>query len=118
MKRACFCFLPGLVILVASLAAQAPERLPSFDVASVKKHTSGDSRARMQTQPGGRLIVTNARLKGVIAEAFGMAVPPSLIDSRILGGPEWIGSERYDINAKATTNSNRLPTVRRENCSG
>jgi uncharacterized protein (TIGR03435 family) len=102
MKRACFCFLSS-VVMVATASAQAPERLPSFEVASVKKNTSGDSRANMRTQPGGRLIVTNARLKGLIAEAFGMAIPPSLIDSRIVGGPDWIGSERYDINAKANT---------------
>jgi uncharacterized protein (TIGR03435 family) len=101
MKRACFCFLSSVVMVVTALA-QAPERLPSFEVASVRKNTSGDSRANMRTQPGGRLIVTNARLKGVIAEAFGMAVPPSLIPARILG-PEWIDSERYDINAKAST---------------
>ena len=101
MKRAGFCFLLSVVMVVTALA-QAPERLPSFEVASVKKNTSGDSRANMRTQPGGRLVVTNARLKGVIAEAFGMAVPPSLIPARILG-PDWIDSERYDIVAKAST---------------
>jgi len=102
MKRACFFFLSSVVMAVTALA-QAPDRLPSFEVASVKQNTSGDSRTRMQTQPGGRLIVTNARLKDLIAAAFGMADPQSLIDARILGGPEWIGSERYDINAKANT---------------
>jgi uncharacterized protein (TIGR03435 family) len=104
----------GVVLLVAGLAvgasetplraqAQAPERLPSFEVASVKKNTSGDSRIRMQTQPGGRFIVTNSPLKYFIAAAFGMVDPESLIGDRILGGPEWIDSERYDINAKAST---------------
>ena len=83
--------------------AQAPERLPSFEVASVKENRSGEDRARMQTLPGGRLVVTNARLKGLIAEAFAMADPQSLIRFRILGGPDWIDSERYDINAKAST---------------
>jgi uncharacterized protein (TIGR03435 family) len=32
-----------------------------------------------------------------------MADPESMLDSRILGGPEWIGSECYDINAKSNT---------------
>jgi uncharacterized protein (TIGR03435 family) len=86
---------------VATALAQAPERLPSFEVASVKQNTSGDSRTSMRTQPGGRFVVTNVRLKALIATAFGMADSPSLIDSRILGGPEWIGSEHYDINTKA-----------------
>jgi uncharacterized protein (TIGR03435 family) len=89
--------------MVVTASAQSPERLPSFEVASVKQNISGESRTRMQTQPGGRLIVTNARLKSLIATAFDMSEPQSLIDSRILGGPEWIGSERYDINAKANT---------------
>jgi uncharacterized protein (TIGR03435 family) len=100
MKRACFCFLSS-VLTVATALAQAPERLPSFEVASVKQNTSGDSRTSMRTQPGGRFVVTNVRLKALIATAFGMADSPSLIDSRILGGPEWIGSEHYDINTKA-----------------
>ncbi len=102
MKRACFCLLASVVMAVTALA-QSPERPPSFEVASLKQNTSGDSRTRMQTQPGGRLIVTNAKVKALIATAFEMADSPSLVDVRILGGPEWIGSERYDINAKANT---------------
>src|SRR5580765_8113318 len=102
MKRAGLCFLLS-VVMDATALAQAPDRLPSFEVASVKKNTSGESRTSMRTQPGGRFVVTNARLKGLIATAFDMADSPSLIDSRILGGPDWIGSERYDIVAKSST---------------
>ena len=102
MKRAYFCLLSSVLLVVTALA-QTPERLPNFEVASVKKNMSGDSRASMRTQPGGRFTATNARLKGLIAEAFEMAIPPSLIDSRILGGPDWIGTERYDIVAKSST---------------
>jgi uncharacterized protein (TIGR03435 family) len=100
MKRACFYFLSS-VVMVATALAQTPERLPSFEVAAVKKNTSGDTRAPMRTQPGGRFTATNVRLKFLIAAAFSMVDPERLIDSRILGGPDWIGSERYDINAKA-----------------
>src|SRR5205823_1277281 len=45
----------------------------------------------------------NVLLKNLIAETFKLADPQPLIDSRILGGPEWIGAERYDINAKGNT---------------
>ncbi len=102
MKRGCFFFLSSVGVVVTALA-QTPERLPNFEVASVKKNTSGESRTSMRTQPGGRFVVTNARLKGIIAAAFAMGDPPSLIDSRVLGGPDWIGSERYDIIAKSST---------------
>jgi len=97
----------GSVLLVIGLAigvsrtplaqAQAPEGLPRFEVASVKQNTSGDSRTAMRTQPGGRLVVTNVRMKNLIAVAFGMADPQALIDARVLGGPEWVGSDRFDV---------------------
>jgi uncharacterized protein (TIGR03435 family) len=115
MQRVCFRFLSRVALVATGLAmsvpspprlcaqAQAPERLPIFEVASVKKNTSDDSRAPMRTYPGGRLVVTNARLKVLIAVAFSVVDPESLIDSRVLGGPDWVDSERYDINAKSST---------------
>jgi uncharacterized protein (TIGR03435 family) len=119
MKRACIRFLPGVVLAVSGLAmavpgpaplraqAQAPESLPTFEVASVKENTSGDSRARAQTLRGGRYVATNVLLKGEIAVAFLGAQPLAL--SRVLGGPEWIGSTRYDIIAKASTEFQSSP---------
>jgi uncharacterized protein (TIGR03435 family) len=91
--------MPG----ATSLRAQdrVPERLPSFEVASVKENVSGDSRAPMRTLPGGRFVATNALLKLLIADGFLGDQPLSV--SRVLGGPEWIGSTRYDITAKAAT---------------
>jgi uncharacterized protein (TIGR03435 family) len=105
MRKAGFRILLGVVALMTGLRAQspAPGRLPSFEVASVKLNTSGDTRSPMRTQPGGRFTATNARLKGLIATAFEMADSPALVDSRIFGGPDWVGSERYDIVAKSST---------------
>ena len=118
MKRACTRVLSGVVVAVAGLAISArvtavraqdrvPERLPTFEVASVKENVSGDSRARAQTLPGGRYVATNVLLKGEIAVAFLGAQPLAL--SRVLGGPEWIGSARYDIIAKASTGFQSSP---------
>jgi uncharacterized protein (TIGR03435 family) len=81
---------------------QASERRPTFEVASVKQNLSNDRRS-FSAQPGGRLVVRNFALKDLIAAAFGMADIQALIPDRILGGPDWIEAERYDINAKAST---------------
>ena len=80
MNRPHFRFLSGVVMVVTVLAMGVPKP------------------AR-----GGRLIVTNVPLKFLIAVTFAMADPQSLINSRILGGPDWIDSERYDISARANT---------------
>ena len=114
MKHTCVRSLSGVVMIVTGLAmgvprptplraqAQVPERLPSFEVASVKENRSGDIRSPMRTEPGGRFTATNALLKFLIAEAF-MGPEPVHLSSRILGGPDWINSTRFDINAKAST---------------
>ena len=98
----------GILLLGVSVPAelrahaQASERRPRFEVASVKQNLSDDRRS-FAVQPGGRLVVTNFALKDLIAAAFGMADIQALVPERILGGPDWVGSERYNIDAKAST---------------
>ena len=103
----------GLVMATPSpttLRAQTrvAERPQSFEVASVKENTSGDSRSPIRTQPGGRLVATNVLVKFLIAEAF-MGAQPVHLSSRILGGPDWIASARYDITAKASSEFRMSP---------
>jgi uncharacterized protein (TIGR03435 family) len=67
--------------------------VPSFDVTSVKTNTSGDARTD-GTLAGGRFTMINETLSRVIGEAYAAAQPlPRL---QILGGPEWIDSDRFD----------------------
>jgi len=113
MKRADFLFLSWVVVVTGLAIAvsrpialraqvQTSEHRPSFEVASVKQNPSNDRRS-FSAQPGGRLVVRNFALKDLIAAAFGMADIQALIPVRILGGPDWIDSERYNIDAKAST---------------
>jgi uncharacterized protein (TIGR03435 family) len=67
----------------------------SFEVASVKPNKSGDGRVMLGIQPGGRFTATNVPLRGLIRQAY------ALQDFQIVGAPDWINNERFDIVAKA-----------------
>ena len=66
-----------------------------FEVASVKANTSGDGPNRLQLQPGGRITAENIMLRNLIRFAF------QVQDFQLIGGPDWIDKERFDIVAKA-----------------
>ena len=95
MKGPYSCFLSGVAMVVAGLTmgvprptplraeAQAPERLPSFEVASVKLSTGPTGE---RGQPG-RYTATRT-VKFFIADAFFFGTPSQM--SRLIGGPEWI----------------------------
>lgn len=82
---------------------------PAFDVASVKKNTSGEDRAL--GSPGltpnlwgevipsrGSVSITNAPLRELIARAYGI---DAILDQfSLTGGPGNILSARFDIIAK------------------
>lgn len=79
--------------------AQPPQTAaPAFEVASVKPNKSGDGRVMLGIQPGGRFTATNVPLRMLIRNAY------LLQDSQLVGGPDWITSERFDIVAKAEGN--------------
>jgi hypothetical protein len=95
----------GIVVVGAlnPLRAQAPAtdtKPPPFEVASVKPNKSGDDRRRrLLARPGGRLSVTNLPLRALIRFAY------DIQDFQLSGGPNWMNSEPYDIEAKAGDDS-------------
>jgi bla regulator protein blaR1 len=83
-----------------SLAETAAPR-PSFDVAAIKpNHTDSPCCTYGGKEPGGYRI-RNVSLKSLISEAY------ELPDSQISGGPSWISSEHYDIEAKMSDSQQR-----------
>lgn len=77
------------LVMVMPLGAQTPT--DTFDVVSVKRNRSGDANSQTRPRPGGGLQVTNNTLRQMIRNAYQRE------DYLIVGGPSWVGSERFDI---------------------
>jgi uncharacterized protein (TIGR03435 family) len=68
---------------------------PKFEVASVRPNMSGDNKMSSQILPGGRYNAINIPPRLLIMNSY------SLQPQQLVGAPEWISSERFDIVAKA-----------------
>jgi uncharacterized protein (TIGR03435 family) len=68
---------------------------PEFDAASIKPSASNRLLGTMARD--GKLTATGISLKALIALAYDVR------EAEIFGGPAWIGSDRFDINAKAAS---------------
>jgi uncharacterized protein (TIGR03435 family) len=87
--------LAATVIPFAAPMAQAPAPAPAFEVASIRKNVSVSDDASVRAQPGGRLTVSNNTLRNIIRNAYNVQ------NYQIIGGPDWMNSDRWDITAKA-----------------
>src|SRR5262245_45441667 len=96
VRRLALCVV-GIVVTGTTIVAQA-SRL-EFAVASVKPNIAGDHRSRIQIEPGGRLNVTAATLKELICAAY------RVDNFQVVGGPAWISSDRWDLQATADENA-------------
>ena len=87
--------------------AQVPAARLAFDVASVKPNKSGNAimTASNPAQPGGRFTATNYNLRRLIAVAFNLYLGQT--QNTLLGKPDWIDSEHFDIEAETEGN----PTI-------
>jgi uncharacterized protein (TIGR03435 family) len=84
----------GLALL-AGFAVPAPgQERRGFDVASVRPTSRTDGRALLQATPG-RLTLSNLAARRLVLIAY------DIQDYQLVGEPGWIGSENYDIQAKA-----------------
>jgi uncharacterized protein (TIGR03435 family) len=82
-------------------AAQAPPPQAAaasrtFEVASVRRNTSGEQLMQGPlVYPGGRLVGRNLIVRLLIANAYGVPF------NRVTGGPDWINTDRFDIEGQA-----------------
>jgi uncharacterized protein (TIGR03435 family) len=105
--------LAGSVVLLLTAVSFSAEQTVAFDVASIKRNTSATSLWRYDLQPGGRFVGTSMTLGNLVAVAYGAPFP--LAPSDIVGGPDWIRTERFDVVAKAVGNpaQDQLPLMLR-----
>ena len=113
---------PGVLAVAVLLVAAAyglfghTGEHPAFLVASIKQNPNQSTEPTRQAigvgyRPGGRLTATNASLKLLIRFAYAAHDNPMLghslplLASQVVGGPAWIGSINYDIEAKAAGNT-------------
>jgi uncharacterized protein (TIGR03435 family) len=87
--------------IVHTLAAQTSSSL-AFEAASIKPNNSS-SLGRRFGNPSDRFVATNQTLWALIAVAYGAPgfLQQPLADYQISGGPKWINSDRFDVEAKA-----------------
>jgi bla regulator protein BlaR1 len=71
-------------------------KIPAFEVASIKPDKSGTDMTMLRTTPVG-FSASNIALKVLIQQAYGIE------DNQIVGAPSWLGSARYDIEAKVSS---------------
>lgn len=82
------------IFVLCVFATVAAGQAPSFEVASVKRNTSGDDEGAIGPRPGG-YGMTNVPLRLLIIRAY------ELRSFQVAGGPGWIDGERYDLDARA-----------------
>jgi len=95
--------LSVICLVVTAAFAQSPK----FDVASLKPTQSPGPNSTVRPSPSGdRYIGVNASLRLMIQVAY------RLKPEQIVGGPDWVASDTWDLNAKtdrqATTDDLRL----------
>jgi uncharacterized protein (TIGR03435 family) len=86
------------LLLISLSFAQAPAQKPAFEVASIKRNLSRQSGGGGGPR-GDRFTLRNVTVRDLIQYAF-RPTNDQLFNQQIIGGPEWIQTDRFDIEAK------------------
>ena len=89
----------ALLAGAAGLSAQSPSVSPTppvvaFEVASIKPASADSARQGMPSPD--RFHASGFTLRALIGYAYAMD------EFRVLGGPAWVGSERWEVSARAS----------------
>ncbi len=91
-----------LTLMICGQPAIAQDDSPSsraqLDVAAIRRNVDANPMQNIGVAPGGRLTVTNLPVRFMIRFAY------SVQDFQISGGPSWMNTDTYDVNARAAEN--------------
>jgi len=76
----------------------------SFDISVIKAHDPKAACEGSNLLPGGRFVATCWPLKQLIEEAY------DILPGQVSGGPPWMGTELWDITAKADGIEGEIPS--------
>ncbi|SRR5216684_180954 len=103
MRRILVLLIVSVAALVASMRVPVRAQSPSADafaVVSIKPNVLGAEGGSGGWYPGGRFRAVNISARSLLSMAFGAADHP-LPRAQIVGGPSWLPSDRFDIEAQA-----------------
>jgi uncharacterized protein (TIGR03435 family) len=92
-----------VAVAVSGALAQSTTAPKQFDVATFKPSAVDNGDFAVIAQPGGILSCTGVTLKMLIMEAYDVKA------FQISGGPSWVGTARWDLEAKVVGFQGRLP---------
>ena len=98
-RRLEFAFVVLISVIAASLAAQQPAA-PKFEVASIRQNVSGAFSYSVNFK-GETFTATNVWLVDLMPVAY------EITALQIVGGPDWVRSDRFDIAAKMAADANQ-----------
>jgi uncharacterized protein (TIGR03435 family) len=85
----------GVVIAGQDVTISPDPATPvSFEVAAVRRNTTGSDSTNIRWPPGGGYTATNASLWVLITTAY------QLRENQLVSAPDWIRNERFDITAR------------------
>ncbi|HVQ14619.1 MAG TPA: TIGR03435 family protein [Vicinamibacterales bacterium] len=97
MTRGLFALLAVGLVVGLQLSAQQQPADPNavfFEAASIKPTATSDGNSFVRRQPGGRFDAHN------VAARFLLTFSYQLQPFQVIGDPDWVGKDRFDINAK------------------
>jgi uncharacterized protein (TIGR03435 family) len=92
--------IAGMVMVALGMEA-APSRQAeklSFEVASIKPNSPG--RPGYVTTAPGRVVASSATLKLLVQRAYTAPGGRPLLRTQVIGGPSWVDTDTFDIDAK------------------
>ena len=92
------------IVVSAGLGSAIYAQAPAFDVVSIRPTRSNLPGGMMDFRAGGQFIAENEVPLQLIRAAYNTDV------YRIIGGPEWVREERFDVQARANASVTRDET--------